>query len=107
MSEDKFRDLLKECLRKYLGKWAREIEREFMNNEQIVIKNWPGKIEVELPCECCGEMVKVPFRIKAFRGFDAQWPCYMEYQSPKLHCSTCPKCKMPFRMNRPVPARLQ
>lgn len=70
--------------------------------------NWPQVINVDLPCECCGAIIPVPFRIKIFYAFnDIHWPHYIEYKSPSMDCSTCPKCRKPFRLNRPVAKRVQ
>ena len=106
MSDNERRDWLKEYLKKHLGQWMREIDKQMM--KPPFSKNWPQQITVKLPCECCGKIVEVPFIIKHFRAMgDINWPYHFEYVSPSLNASTCPLCKMPFRMNRPVPQRVQ
>jgi len=110
MSDDTFRGWLRKYLKQHLGKWMREIDEEFMNKnkKEVKIKNWPTKLTIQLPCECCGEMVDVPLRIKLFRCLeDANWPYYLEYMSPCLSCSKCPKCRKPFRMIRPTAPLIQ
>jgi len=104
MNDDNFRDWLKKYLKKHLEKWMQEIDEVMMKAP----KNWPQKIEVDLPCECCGEMIKVPFRVNRFRSFShLDWPYYIEYRSPSLHRSICPKCKRPFRLDKATPATIQ
>lgn len=102
MSDD-YREWLKDYLKKHLGEWTRELDKQFMDSPTI--KNWPIKIEVELPCECCGELQKVPFMAKRFRAKkdNVEWPYYIEYMSPALLFSTCPSCERPFRLNRKMP----
>jgi len=99
---DTYREWLKKYLRKHLGKWMREIDEKM--KELPTIKNWPTKIEVELPCECCGEIQKIPFIAKRFLAKEnVDWPYYIEYMSPALLSSICPACKRPFRLNRTTP----
>jgi len=101
VSDDEFRTRLKKYLLEHLGKWVREAEQM---KEPPTIKNWPTRIEVDLPCECCGEIQKVPFMAKRFRAKEnVEWPYYIEYMSPALLCSICPTCKRPFRLNRKTP----
>ena len=104
MNDDNFgyREWLKDYIKKTLGKWIREIDEDIMSTPTI--KNWPTKIEVELPCECCGEKMKVPFMAKRFRAKEnVEWPYYIEYMSPAILQSICPTCKRPFRLNRKTP----
>lgn len=106
MSADDYQDWLKKYIMKYLGKWARELDRQMMEPPEA--KNWPKIIEVELLCESCGEPVKIPFQIKRFRAIEnVEWPYYMEYMSPAMKASTCPKCENPFRMNKPTAKGIQ
>ncbi len=105
MNDDNFgyREWLKDYIKKTLGKWIGEVDERIMSNQKE-IKNWPTKIEVELPCECCGEKQKVPFIAKRFRAKEnIEWPYYIEYMSPAMLQSICPTCKRPFRLNRKTP----
>lgn len=95
----------REWIKKYLRAWALKLDEEIM--KPPTIKNWPTRIEVELPCECCGALLKVPFMAKRFRAKEnVEWPYYIEYMSPALLCSTCPACKRPFRLNRKTPTHV-
>lgn len=106
MSADNYQDWLDKYIRKYLAKWAHELDRQIMGPPEV--KNWPRIIEVELLCESCGEKVKVPFHIKRFQAIEnVEWPYYMEYMSPSMKASTCPKCKKAFRMNKPTAKTIQ
>lgn len=106
MSADNYQDWLKKYIMKHLGKWLGEIDKKMLAPPEV--KNWPHIIEVELLCESCGQKVKVPFHIKLFRAIeDAEWPYYMEYMSPAMKASVCPKCKKAFRMNKPTPKTIQ
>ena len=106
MSEEDYREWLKEYLKQHLGKWIQGIDEQMTATPAI--KNWPTRIEVDLPCECCGEIQKVPFMAKRFRAKENfEWPYYIEYMSPALLASICPKCKRPFRLNRKMPAMVQ
>jgi len=101
-----YRDWLKKYLKRHLSKWMREIDEKML--EPPKVKNWPRIIDVELLCESCGEKIKVPFHIKRFRSIEnVEWPYYMEYMSPSMKASTCPKCKRAFRMNKPTAKRIQ
>ncbi len=104
MSDDRYREWLKDYLKKHLGEYIKEIDKQMTSAPTI--KNWPTKIEVELPCECCGEKMKVPFIAKRFRAKEnVEWPYYIEYMSPAMLQSTCPACKRPFRLNRTMPTQ--
>ena len=104
MSDD-YREWLKKHLKKHLGEWVKEIDTKM--KEPPTIKNWPTRIEVELPCECCGEKQKIPFMAKRFRAREnIEWPYYIEYMSPALLHSTCPSCKRPFRLIRKTPRQV-
>ena len=103
MSDDNYRKWLKDYLKKHLGEFIKEVDERIMS-DQKEIKNWPTKIKVELPCECCGEIQKVPFIAKRFRAKEnIEWPYYIEYMSPAMLQSICPTCKRPFRLNRKTP----
>ncbi len=103
MSDDEHREWLEEYLKQHLGKWIRDVDEKIMSDKKE-IKNWPTRIEVELPCECCGELQKVPFQAKRFRAKEnIEWPYYIEYMSPAMLLSICPACNHPFRLNRKTP----
>lgn len=106
---DNYRDWLKKYLAHHLSKWMGEMDKKMREKSEFPkAKNWPRIIEVELLCESCGEKVKVPFHIKRFRAMEnVEWPYYMEYMSPAMKASTCPKCKNPFRMNKRTAKEIQ
>ncbi len=105
MNDDEFRSWLEKYLKQHFGKWIKEIDEKMASPPTI--KNWPTRIEVDLPCECCGEIQKVPFYAKRFRAKEnVEWPYYIEYMSPAMLASICPKCKGPFRLNRTTPKQV-
>ena len=105
MSDDDFRAWLISYIQKTVGKWIQDVDEQMTSPPKI--KNWPTRIEVELPCECCGEKQKIPFMAKYFRAKEnIEWPYYIEYMSPALLHSKCPSCKRPFRLNRKTPEQV-